>query len=58
MLPDSDAGWDTVGLLCCKGILLAHVQLDVHQNPWILLCQGAFQLVIPPQVQDSAFPFA
>ena len=52
------------GPLCCKGTLLAHILLHVHHDPQILLCQAAFQpqhglvhRVVPPQVQDSAFPF-
>ncbi|KAK4828339.1 hypothetical protein QYF61_026000 [Mycteria americana] len=55
-----------------QGTLLAHVQLGVHQDPQVLVCQAAFQtdspqsvLVhgvsspghgIPPQVQDFALP--
>lgn len=44
------------------GTLLAHVQLDVHQDPDPLFCQAAFLLggpwrvlmpgVVPPQVED------
>lgn len=32
----------TVGLLCCKGALPAHSQLEVHQNPMVLGCFPAF----------------
>ena len=48
----------------CKGTLLAHVKLFIHQDPQVLLCKAAlkdhsFQYVwmlgIPPaQVQNSA----
>jgi len=31
-----------VGCLCCKGALLAHGQLGVHQDPQVLLCRAAF----------------
>ena len=47
--------------------LLARGQLADHQEPKALLCRAALQLfgpqcvlvheVIPPQVQDFAFPF-
>lgn len=43
------AQW-AVGCLCHEGILLAHVQCDVHQDPQGLLCKAAFQLVGPQPV--------
>ena len=55
------AAWDTIGLLCFKGTLLAHVQLSVHQDSHVF-CKAAFLLggsqhilvhrVVPPQIQD------
>ncbi|KAK4828308.1 hypothetical protein QYF61_025320 [Mycteria americana] len=59
-----DAAQDTISLLCCKGTLLAHVQLGVHQDPQVLFCEAAFKLsgsqhileheVVPSQVKDFA----
>ncbi|KAK4824875.1 hypothetical protein QYF61_021082 [Mycteria americana] len=57
---------DTISLLCHNGTSLAHVQLGVHQDPWIFFCQGASQPVgpqpvpgvVPPHVQDFALAFA
>jgi len=34
-------------LLCNKSTLLAHIQLCGHQDPWVLFCKAAFQLVAP-----------
>lgn len=39
-----------VGCLCHEGILLAHSQSDVHQDPQGLLYKAAFQLVGPQPV--------
>lgn len=60
------AAQDDVALLCSKGTLLAHLQV-VHQNPQVLFCKAAFQLissqpvlvqgVVPPQGLDLAFAF-
>lgn len=33
---------DAVGLLCHKGALLTHVQLDVHRHTNVLFCRAAF----------------
>ena len=51
--------------LCCKGTLLNPGQLLVHQDPQVLFCKAAFQMVgpqpvllsgvIPTQMQDFAF---
>ena len=59
---------DNIHLLYCKGVLLARIQLDVHQNPQMLFCKAAFQSggsqcilvpgVVPAQVQDFAFLLA
>ena len=46
-----DAAQDTVGLPCCKGTLLPYSQLDVHQDPQVLLCKAAFQLVGPQPIR-------
>lgn len=32
---------------CRMGTPLAHVQFHVHQDPWVLFCRAAFQLVTP-----------
>ncbi|KAF1440525.1 Zinc finger RNA-binding protein, partial [Pygoscelis papua] len=57
---------DASRLLCCKGTLLAHVQLGVRQDPRVLFCQAAFQLggcqhilvhgVVPRWLQNFALP--
>jgi len=31
--------------LCCKGTLMAHVQLGAHQDPHVLFCTADFQPV-------------
>lgn len=50
-LTDSDAlpnaAQKAVGLLCCKGTFLTHVQLGVHQEPLGLFHKPAFQLAGP-----------
>ena len=45
-----DTSQDAVGLLGHLGILLAHVQLAVNQHPKVLLCQAAFQPLLPKPV--------
>lgn len=45
-----NAALETVRLFCCKGTLLAHVQLGTHQDPPVLFCKAAFHLVGPPHV--------
>lgn len=55
---------DSINLICCKGALLGHFQLDVHWNPQVHFFRDAFQSVdsqhalmpgaVPPQVQDLA----
>lgn len=47
-----NASQEALGLLSCKGILLAHGQ-PVHQGPQYILVYG----FIPPQGQDFSFPF-
>lgn len=59
----SDAAQDNICLPSCKGTLLAHAQLDVHQNHF---WKAVFQLfgpqlplvhaVVPPSVQDFVLP--
>jgi len=39
------AAQDTISVLCCKGTLLAHVRLGVHQDTLDLFCKAAFQRV-------------
>lgn len=34
-----------ISLLCGKGMLPAHTQPDVHQDPQVLFCKAAFQFV-------------
>lgn len=56
-----------VGYPGCKGSLLTHVQLPIHQHPQVFFCRAAFnpfisQLVLvmgiaSTQVQDLAFGF-
>lgn len=41
------AAQEPVGLVCDRGTLMAGGQLGVHQDPWVLLCQAAFQLASP-----------
>lgn len=41
---------DTISLLYSKGTLLAHFQVDVHQEPHVLFCRVAFQLCGPQHV--------
>lgn len=57
---------DTTSLLCCRGTVLAHGQLGVHQDSQGLSCQAAFQLgrplhtlvprVVPSQCRTWHFP--
>lgn len=54
---------DLVGLLCYRGASLAHGQCPVPEDPQVLFCKIAFQLVdlqpellhrvIPPLMQDQ-----
>lgn len=46
---------EAVGLLCCKGTLLAHGQLLPQVILFPTACTGAW--VIPDQEQDVMFPF-
>lgn len=41
------AAQDAVGCLCCKGTLLVHGHLLVHQDPKLPLSQAAFYLLSP-----------
>lgn len=41
------AAQDAVACLCCKGTLLAHGHLLVHQDPKLPLSQAAFYLLSP-----------
>lgn len=60
------SGRNSISLLCCRGIVLAHGQLGVLQDYQGVFSQGAFQLgsphcilvpgVAPPLVQDFALP--
>lgn len=56
-----NAAQESIGCLCCRGTLLTHVQLGVHQDPHSLSCKAAFQLgisqTVPSKVQDC-IPFA
>ena len=45
-----DAVQDTAGLLGCECMLLAHVQLFIHQYPQVLLIRAAFNPCIPQPV--------
>lgn len=38
-----------------QGHIVIHAQLVVHQDPQVLLCQPAFQLIIPSQMKNFAF---
>lgn len=40
----SNEDQDTIGFLCSKGLLLSHIQFDVHQDPLDIFCQATFQL--------------
>ena len=61
------AAQGTVGLLGCEGTLLAHVQLDIHQNLQVLFSRAVLNHFIPwlvllvwpavTQVQDPALGF-
>ena len=42
-----DASQDTVGFLGCKGTLLAHVQLPIHQYPQVFFGRAALNPFIP-----------
>lgn len=44
------AALDAVGCLCCRCLLLAHVQFGVHKDPKGLFCKAAFQPVSPQPV--------
>lgn len=39
-----------INFLCGKGILSARIQLGIHQDPQVLFCQAAFQLVAPQHI--------
>ena len=41
---------DTINILCCKGILLVHVQAGVYQDPQVFFCQALFQLGGPQHI--------
>ncbi|KAK4821782.1 hypothetical protein QYF61_002198 [Mycteria americana] len=45
-----DTGQDAIGLLGRLGTLLAHIQAAVNQHPQVLLCQAAFQPLLPKPV--------
>lgn len=47
-----------VGQPFCKGTLLTHVQLCVHQDPQVLFCQAAVLVpgVFCPQMQEFSLP--
>lgn len=34
-----------IAFICCGGALLTSAQF-VHQNPWVLICGAAFQLIV------------
>ena len=62
-----DAVQDTVGFLGCKGTMLAHAQLSMHQHLQVFFGRAAFHPFIfqltsvvraaSTQVQDLAFGF-
>jgi len=42
-----NAAQNTVGLPGCKRVLLARVQLLVHQDPQVLFCRAALKEIFP-----------
>ncbi|KAK4813314.1 hypothetical protein QYF61_023989 [Mycteria americana] len=46
----SDTSQDAIGFLGHLGTLLAHIQATVNQHPQVLLCQAAFQPLLPKPV--------
>jgi len=44
------AAWDIGGCLGCECMLLAHVELLIHQYPQLLLSRAALKLFIPQPV--------
>jgi len=45
-----NAPQDTIRRLCAKSALLAHVQIGVCQDPWLLFCKAVFQPISPQSI--------